>query len=77
VDNAQARATVLVSQASVLGIPLATSGSCSVIPAQGAQETLFEQLTTFKINSAALVRKRTTPTERPPLVGEVSANFCG
>jgi hypothetical protein len=23
----------------------------------------------------ALVRKRTIPTERPPLVGEVSANF--
>jgi hypothetical protein len=23
-----------------------------------------------------LVRKRTIPTERPPLVGEVSANFC-
>jgi hypothetical protein len=28
-------------------------------------------------NSVALVRKRTIPTERPPLVGEVSANFCG
>jgi hypothetical protein len=24
----------------------------------------------------ALVRKRTIPTERPPLVGEVIANFC-
>jgi hypothetical protein len=24
-----------------------------------------------------LVRKRTIPSERPPLVGEVSANFCG
>jgi hypothetical protein len=24
-----------------------------------------------------LVRKRIIPTERPPLVGEVSANFCG
>jgi hypothetical protein len=29
------------------------------------------------INSVALVRKRTTLTEQPPLVGEVSANFCG
>jgi hypothetical protein len=29
------------------------------------------------LNSMALVRKRTIPTERPPLVGEVSANFCG
>jgi hypothetical protein len=28
-------------------------------------------------NSVALVRKRTIPTERPPLVGEVSTNFCG
>jgi hypothetical protein len=28
-------------------------------------------------SSVALVRERTTPTERPPLVGEVSANFCG
>jgi hypothetical protein len=28
-------------------------------------------------NSVALVRERTIPTERPPLVGEVSANCCG
>jgi hypothetical protein len=28
-----------------------------------------------KNNSVALVRKRTIPTERPPLVGEVSTNF--
>jgi hypothetical protein len=26
-------------------------------------------------NSVALVHERTIPTERPPLVGEVSANF--
>jgi hypothetical protein len=31
----------------------------------------------IKKNSVALVRKRTIPTKRPPLVGEVSANFCG
>jgi hypothetical protein len=29
-----------------------------------------------KLNSVALVRERTIPTERPPL-GEVNANFCG
>jgi len=29
------------------------------------------------LNSVALVRKRTIPTERPPPVCEVSANFCG
>jgi hypothetical protein len=30
----------------------------------------------LKLNSVPLVRKQTIPTERPPLVGEVSANFC-
>jgi exonuclease III len=30
-----------------------------------------------KLNSVALVRKLAIPTKRPPLVGEVSANFCG
>jgi hypothetical protein len=30
-----------------------------------------------KTNSVALVQERTIPTERPPLIGEVSANFCG
>jgi hypothetical protein len=29
------------------------------------------------INSVALVRKRTVPTELPQLVGEISANFSG
>ena len=28
------------------------------------------------LNSVALVRERTIPTEQPPLVGEVSANFA-
>jgi len=28
-------------------------------------------------HSVALVRERTIPTELPPPVGEVSANFCG
>ena len=32
--------------------------------------------TKTKLNSMALVRERTIPTERPPPVGEVSANFC-
>jgi hypothetical protein len=30
-----------------------------------------------KLNSVALVREQTMPTERPPLVGEVIANFGG
>ena len=33
--------------------------------------------TKLKLNSVALVRERTIPTERPPPVGEVSANFRG
>jgi hypothetical protein len=33
--------------------------------------------TKLKLNSVALVREQTIPTERPPLVGEVSANVCG
>jgi hypothetical protein len=37
-----------------------------------------DKLTTkTKLNSVSLVRERTIPTERRPLVGEVSANFCG
>jgi hypothetical protein len=33
-------------------------------------------LTVHRIDSVPLVRERTIPTERPPLVGKVSANFC-
>jgi hypothetical protein len=37
---------------------------------------LSSRLVTLKrLNSVALGRKRTIPTERPPLVGEVSGNF--
>ena len=39
--------------------------------------TLKQKLQTKTTNSMALVRTRTIPTERPPPVGEVSANFCG
>ena len=35
------------------------------------------ELEVTKLNSVALVRERTIPTERTPPVGEVSANFCG
>jgi hypothetical protein len=36
-----------------------------------------KSLPSIKINSGALVRQRTIPTKRSPLVGEVSANFSG
>jgi hypothetical protein len=35
-----------------------------------------EVLTGIILNSVAWVRERTIPTERPPLVSEVSDNFC-
>jgi hypothetical protein len=43
------------------------------------QKKVVEKIETHtkKLNSVALVRERTIPTERPPPVGEVSANFCG
>jgi hypothetical protein len=31
----------------------------------------------LQTNSVVWVRERSTPTKRPPLVGEVIANFCG
>jgi hypothetical protein len=36
-----------------------------------------KELCYYTTNFVALVRKRTKPTERPPRVGEVSANFSG
>jgi hypothetical protein len=35
------------------------------------EEQTGHQVLLKKLNSVALVRKRTIPTERPPLVGEV------
>ena len=45
-------------------------------------EPKFHKIEIYQIKrsikiSVALVRERTIPTERPPPVGEVSANFCG
>jgi len=37
----------------------------------------YNNLLFYLLNSLALVRERTILTERPPPVGEVSANFCG
>jgi hypothetical protein len=43
----------------------------------GAQESAYGFHKTKKLNSVALVRKRTIPTEGPPLVAEVGVNLCG
>jgi hypothetical protein len=37
----------------------------------------FSLKTKLKLNSIVRVLERTIPTKRPPLVGEVIANFCG
>jgi hypothetical protein len=48
------------------------------ISSSSLEETkIYTDSTNNKTNSGALVRQRTIPTERPPLVGEVSANFSG
>jgi hypothetical protein len=38
---------------------------------------ILKQNKNKQTNSMVWVRERTIPTERPPLVGEVIANFCG
>ena len=50
---------------------------CSVTSRRKPQITHNLYIYILKLNSVALVRERTIPTERPPPVGEVSANFCG
>jgi hypothetical protein len=49
-----------------------------VLTVQGQIMSAVGQVYFFnKKISGALVHQRTIPTERPPLVGEVSANFSG
>jgi hypothetical protein len=49
--------------------PSSTGGSCAThLP-------LLPMTSLKKLNSMVWVRERTIPTERPPLVGEVGANF--
>jgi hypothetical protein len=43
----------------------------------GVSSSVNETDTITEGISMALVRERNIPTERTPLVGEVSANFCG
>jgi hypothetical protein len=52
------------------------SWACSP-PFAGRVQTIYFYKQTNKHSTWPVVRKRTIPTERPPLVGEVSANFCG
>jgi hypothetical protein len=43
---------------------------------EGGTLTIFVVISNNN-NSVDLVGERSIPTELPPLVGEVSANFCG
>jgi hypothetical protein len=56
---------------------LETSRALLSIPHCTKQEEGGVMQTKTKLNSVALVRKRTLPTGRPPLVVEVSANLYG
>jgi hypothetical protein len=53
--------------------------SCAfkVVSRRCSEGSPFRGCTITKTNSVALVRKLTIPTERPPLVGEVSAKLSG
>jgi hypothetical protein len=42
-----------------------------------SHSTIAERNMNKQTNSMVWVRERTILTERPPLVGEVIANFCG
>jgi len=57
---------------------LSGEGTVRYVLAICVAESVSHQIVSLKkLNSVALVRERTIPTERPPPVGEVSANFCG
>jgi hypothetical protein len=64
----------VVGAATVISFRWKGSAAVKVL---GVFRILTPNLSFNYMNSLALARKRTIPTERPPLVGEVSANFCG
>jgi hypothetical protein len=49
----------------------------SVLVKSGLENREYGRRKHKQTNSMVWVRERTIPTERPPLVGEVIANFCG
>jgi hypothetical protein len=60
-------------------LPVGHSGSVATELCQylSATSEFLMEYTYLLTYSVALVCKRTIPTERPPIVGEVSASFCG
>jgi hypothetical protein len=58
---------------------LIINGLTNVLPTMatlGHLLTICNMAAPKKLDSVAIVSKRTIPTERPPLVGEVSAKLC-
>jgi hypothetical protein len=60
----------------LIGNQTSDLAACSVVPQITTVLRLCSSIK-LKTNPVALVRKLTIPTERPPLVAEVSANFSG
>jgi hypothetical protein len=53
------------------------SGLCSLPGILNKQKTQTKKKKKKKKKTMVLVRERNKPTERPPLLREVVANFCG
>jgi hypothetical protein len=69
----------IILQASAVIVPLTVT---RMHPSESISIHIYDLLVKLKLkkkklNSMSVVRKRTIPTEQPPLVGEVSANLCG
>ena len=71
--------TLFKRTAALLDYPEMISVIFMVAPCNNSIKHFIVQLmySNKQTNSVALVRERNVPTERPPPVDEVSANFCG
>jgi hypothetical protein len=58
-------------------LPLSMFFFVKMKPAPNNKDIINSEYIQKKTNSMVWVRERTIPTERPQLVGEVIANFCG
>ena len=70
---------IILGSGSGMGIKMTTSqlNCCLIKNLENKFIRNRNKDTEYKKTQLALVRERTIPTERPPPVGEVSANFGG